>query len=95
MAALETNPGAVLNGIDYATFRLFDLSVLFRASTSDHPNFREVDIGPHEERFRRMLLEGDPGQDRQYPILCAAVEGSGGKVLDPIDRISRGRRPDG
>ena len=84
LAPLQTNPGAVLNGIDYASFKLFHLSVLFRASTSDHPNFREVNLGPHEEQIRRMLLEEDPGQGWQYPILCSAVEGSGGKVLDEL-----------
>ncbi len=50
--------------------------------------------------FYRVLPSPFLAQGWQYPILCWAVEGSGGKVLDPIDRmrpdrIRRGRRPDG
>jgi hypothetical protein len=55
--------------IDYARFKLFLLSVLWRASISDRPLFREVKLGPHEERIRQMLLNGDPGEQLKYPCL--------------------------
>ena len=55
--------------IDYAQFKLFLLSVLWRASISDRPLFREVQLGPHEERIRQMLLNGDPGEQLKYPCL--------------------------
>ncbi len=59
---------------DYATFKLFHLSVLFRASVSSLSTFQEVNLGAlHEERIRQMLLNEDPGKDWEYPILGFAV----------------------
>ena len=58
---------------DYLTFKLFHLSILFRASASSHATFREIGLAEHEERIRCMLLESDPGHDWEYPILAFAV----------------------
>ncbi|MEX0805536.1 MAG: hypothetical protein WD688_19785 [Candidatus Binatia bacterium] len=55
--------------IDYARFKLFLLSVLWRAGISERPLFHEVKLGPHEERVRGMLLNGDPGEQLKYPCL--------------------------
>ncbi len=59
--------------VDYAPFKLFHLSVLFRAGVSSLPTFAEVSLGPHQERMRRMLLSRDPGRGEQYPIFGHAV----------------------
>lgn len=58
---------------DYTTFKLFHLSVLFRASVSHLPTFEEVSLGPHEEVIRNMLLSKDPGPAKKYPIYGYAV----------------------
>lgn len=58
---------------DYATFKLFHLSILFRASVSSLATFHEVNLGVHEERIRQMILNEDPGRDWEYPILAFAV----------------------
>lgn len=65
---------------DYSTFKLFHLSILFRASVSSHSTFRAVRLGKHEERIRVMLLAKDPGQDWEYPVLAFAVLGANGDV---------------
>lgn len=62
--------------VDYSSFKLFHLSVLFRASVSSLPTFSEVSLGPHEDRLREMLLARDPGEFWQYPV-------AGIVVLDP------------
>ena len=66
--------GDLIN-IDYASFKLFHLSVLFRASVSGHPNFSEVDLGSHEDSIRQMVLAEDTGEEWQYPVMCSAIEG--------------------
>jgi hypothetical protein len=66
-------PVATLNGLDYPTFKLFHLSVLWRASVCKNPAFAFVDLGPHNERIRKMLLERDAGSEWDYPIICAAL----------------------
>ncbi len=55
--------------ICYVQFKLFLLSVLWRASISDRPLFGEVQLGPHQERIRQMLLNSDPGELLEYPCL--------------------------
>jgi hypothetical protein len=58
---------------DYTSFKLFHLSVLFRAGVSSLPTYRAVSLGPHQERIRKMLLERDPGPTWLYPIYGYAV----------------------
>lgn len=58
---------------EYATFKLFHLSVLFRASVASLTTFAEVSLGPHEERLRQMILDRDPGEPWQYPVAGLAV----------------------
>ncbi|MDY6990181.1 MAG: hypothetical protein SWQ30_19235 [Thermodesulfobacteriota bacterium] len=59
--------------VDYSSFKLFHLSVLFRAGVSSLPTFQVVSLGPHEERLRKLIATGNPGEYWQYPILGYAV----------------------
>ena len=59
--------------VDYKSFKLFHLSVLYRASVSSLPNFVEVSLGKHQDRVRQMILNQDPGIFWQYPIFGVAV----------------------
>jgi hypothetical protein len=65
---------------DYRTFKLFHLSILFRASVTTVPTFAEVCLGKHEQRIRELLLADDPGKDWEYPIVGFAVLNWHGKV---------------
>lgn len=40
----------------YVSFKLFHLSILFRASVSSNPMFQAIRLGMHEDRIRKMLL---------------------------------------
>jgi len=61
-------------GIDYKLFKLFQLSLLWRAGVSDRPIFKEVALGRHQEILRRMLLDDDPGESHKYGcIMLAAI----------------------
>jgi hypothetical protein len=59
---------SVCENVDYKLFKLFLLSILWRASISSRPMFSSVKLGPHEETIRRMIHEGDPGKESTYPI---------------------------
>lgn len=63
----------VAEGIDYAKFKLFALSVLWRAGVSSDPFFREVSLGSHEERLRTILLANKPGNCSDYPFLLTLM----------------------
>jgi hypothetical protein len=69
-------------GLDYTAFKLFHLSVIWRAGVSARDEFRNVKLGPHEEKLRDHLLRGDPGPPELYPFW--------GRILfDPQDRTVR------
>lgn len=65
-----------LEGLDYRRFKLFILSIVWRAAVSRAPEFAGVSLGPHEERLRLMLVSGDPKSIDDYPLI-------GGLVVDP------------
>ena len=81
--------------IDYAQFKLFLLSILWRSSISNRPLFSEVRLGPHEERIRKMLLQSDPGEPLKYPCVMMTYlnlkEYSGDIVAQPSRSRVKGR----
>src|SRR5690606_22273539 len=59
----------IAEGIDYTKFKLFALSVLWRAGVSRNNFFRDVELGPHQEKLRYMLLNDHPGESSEYPFI--------------------------
>ena len=57
----------------YERFRLFHLSILFRASVSSDPTYNKVTLEHHEDTIRKMLLNNDPGENWQYLLIGYAV----------------------
>jgi hypothetical protein len=64
-------------GLDYAKFKLFQLSVMWRASVAFQNTFQEVKLGPHEEPIRQMLLAQDAGSWDRYPCTVAGITAKG------------------
>lgn len=56
----------LFRNIDYKRFKLFLLSIIWRASISSRDFFENVRLGPHEKNIRKMLIEGDPGKPKDY-----------------------------
>lgn len=54
--------------IDYTKFKLFLLSILWRASISKQRIFNQVDLGEHEEIIRKMIIENDPKTENEYSV---------------------------
>lgn len=52
--------------IDYKIFKLFHMSLLWRASISNNFMFSKVNLGNDEERLRRMLLDENPGEVEEF-----------------------------
>jgi len=73
-----------LRGLDYRLFKLFVLSVVWRAGVSQRPEFAQVSLGPHGEPIRRMLLDGDAGTAREYPIIGGLIVGPDGAPWDDV-----------
>jgi len=56
-----------VEGINYAKFKLFLLSLIWRAGISNRDFFSKVDLGPHEEMIRQMIYSGNAGEYDRYP----------------------------
>ena len=55
--------------LSYHKYKLFLLSILWRASISTRPFFSEIKLKPsHEEAIRKMLLAKNAGEVSKYPI---------------------------
>lgn len=62
-----------IGGVDYKLFKLFALSILWRASISKLSIFSGVSLGVHEEKLRLMILAGEPGAANLYPFIISPV----------------------
>lgn len=68
--------------VDYVQFKLFQLSILWRASISRSFAFAQVNLGPHEETIRCMLNEENPGKSTDYGCVMMTILGT--EVIDKI-----------
>lgn len=59
-----------LTGFDYVKFKLFHLSILWRAAVAVGRAFKKISLGPHEEIIRQMLLTEDAGEPQRYPVVA-------------------------
>jgi hypothetical protein len=77
----------VLQGLDYRLFKLFHLSVLWRAGVSSNSIFANVRLGAHREPMREILLSEDPGPKDRYHFLAQVLVDDGlvvdGVILEP------------
>lgn len=65
------NSARVLAGVDYKSFNLLLLSILWRSGAASRREFAQVRLEPHQETLRKMVLKGDPGAERAYPMLVS------------------------
>jgi hypothetical protein len=63
-----------LEGVDYARFKLFQMSVLWRAAVSTHTFFSKVRLHERDEdALRTLLLASDPGSPNVYGCVMSAL----------------------
>ncbi len=80
----------IISEVDYKKMKLFQMSVLFRASVSKHKVFKDVNLGVHEERLRRMLIDEDPGEIHRYGcamLMIVTAVGQPKGQADVVDGI--------
>jgi hypothetical protein len=78
VTATPVEGGLKLHGIDYKTFKLFLLSLLWRMSVSTLEFFRLLKLEPeHNEKLRVALLDDDPLQPEDYSCILTIVKING------------------
>lgn len=80
----QQKDGVVLSNLDYKPFKLFLLSLLWRMSVSKLDFFKEVRLGPYEEKIRLALINEDPLQPEQCACSMVVVQLSGKTYSDWI-----------
>ncbi len=69
--------------VDYRKFKLFLLSILWRASVTTREFFKHIKLNPEQDNeLREMILKGDPKEQLDYPCLISAFVGKKKKVSD-------------
>ncbi|WP_139352797.1 hypothetical protein [Algoriphagus sp. A40] len=88
---LNGNKFFYCSNTDYGKLKLFFLSILWRSSISKKEFFKDINLGPHEEKIRKMVFENNPGNVDEYPVMLSIVDQSSGSPNDYIGqpRFSR------
>ena len=60
-------PYLEVQNCDYAAWRLFMLSLLWRMDKATLPELELVQLGAEANNIQRMILVGDPGEPLDYP----------------------------
>jgi hypothetical protein len=63
---ITDEPAGFAARVDYQRFKLFEISILWRAGIASVPDFANVVLGDHEQRLRQMLMNEDPGTTQEY-----------------------------
>ena len=83
----EIIPYVRYSNLDYHKTKLFLLSILWRCHHARGRAFTDVDLGPHAEVIRRMILTNDAGPDDEYEVIIMSVDTEGTRpsksVIDP------------
>ena len=58
--------------VDYRKMKLFLLSILWRSSITNRPTFDSVNLGPHSDIIKSMILNSNPGVENEYPIIVTS-----------------------
>lgn len=74
-------PYFCVSGFPYDAFKLFHLSVLWRAGVAKSYAFRLVKLGPHEIHLRSVLMKEQAPGDLVYPVSACVLR-------DPVSRGS-------
>jgi len=63
----------IFNNIDYKKFRLFQLSILWRASVAEGEMWDEIILGLSERKLKSMLFREDPGNPKNFGCLMMCI----------------------
>jgi len=75
----------MFTNIDYQKFKLFLVSILWRASVSKQKMFREINLGTkYDEKARKMILERNPGTRDNFATCIIGLKSDQNLVLNTI-----------
>jgi hypothetical protein len=76
--------------VDYKRLKLFQLSILWRASVAKGSFFKDVNLGDfHEPKIRNLLLSETPGSPTDYSCLMVDLHYGGKNFEDWLEQPSK------
>jgi hypothetical protein len=82
--------------VDYRALKLFQMSLLWRASVARGEYFLNVDLGQrHENILRQFLLNDDPGTENDYPCVMYDLQSEQFQFENYRERPTSARDCDG
>ncbi len=91
----KTSEGFLVENIDYTRFKLFQMTLIWRVGACTRGEMNDIRLGPHQERLRAMIYDGNPGKPYEYGCCITATtayrEILGQSILPPM----RMRKVDG
>lgn len=82
----------IIPNINYVTFKLFHMSILWRTSVTNEPSLEEIQLSPkHNEKMRKMILNCDPGEYYEYPCILFLITNENKVRNDVVAPISKGK----
>lgn len=74
------------SGYNYLKIKLYFLAILWKSSISSNKFFDEVKLSNDvEEKIRLMLLNGEPGEESDFPVFISAPHLNNNKEFDARD----------
>lgn len=74
LEAESTSDSYIVKDVDYQIFKLFQMSLIWRASVASIVMFRDVSLDFHEDSLRSMILSEDPGSPDDYGCVMFVME---------------------
>lgn len=75
---------------DYDTFKLFHLSVFWRAAVSDGFRIEGFSLGRYDEQLASMIRNRDPGRAGDFPFLGVLNLDRNGRPVPTVSQLARG-----
>ena len=84
ISAKYEGDNVIFSNVNYNKFKLFQLSLLWRAGISTLEFFSGVNLGPHEAKIKSLLIEKSPGKSTDYGCVMVFQFSSEKELLDSI-----------
>ncbi|GET33622.1 hypothetical protein PbJCM13498_24850 [Prolixibacter bellariivorans] len=81
-----------IENIDYRLLKLSLLTILWRSGISSRQTYKEVSLGPYEEKIREQLFEEEPSSDSDIPIVIMSWRNDSELATDVIAQPIKHRK---
>lgn len=71
----------IVKDFDYDKLKLFFISILWRASASTSDFYSKINLGPYEEKCKKMIMDKNSGDENEFSVNIARYPDPAGKVI--------------